>query len=745
MTKFLNVFLIILLLSACRNSINKETSEDDVVSFVDPYIGTGGHGHTFLGVAAPFGAVQLGPSNINKGWDWCSGYHYSDSVLIGFAHLHLNGTGCSDSGDIVFMPYTGSEKTEKGTQENPSSGYASRYSHERETAEVGYYAVVLDDYQIKAELTASDRVGFHKYTYPAEATDKRIMINLKEANGDDRVIESYMEQLNDSTICGYRFSTGWAKGTQKIFFTARFSKPVALKLYDDNEPVEGSKLTAVGVKGNVTLSAPDQEISVKVGISPVSTANALLNIEKEIPGWNFKQVAEQTTQKWRNEFSKVSVTGSDIADKRIFYTAMYHAFLQPVIFNDCNGDYRGTDGQVYENAGFTNYTVFSLWDTYRAAHPLYTILQPERVPCFINSMLAIYDQQGRLPVWHLYGSDTNEMIGIQSVTVMSDAILKDFDGFNREKAFHAMKQSMLSDYKGLNYLKTNTYIPSNLESESVAKGLEYAIADWSIAEVAKKMGKESDYELFSERASFYKSYWDPETRFFRGKNADQTWRRDFDPFRSVHRSDDYCEGNAWQYLWLVPHDVNGLIDLLGGKESFINKLDSLFILENSMGEEASGDISGLIGQYAHGNEPGHQITYLYALAGQQWKTAEKVRFILRNMYHDAPDGLQGNEDCGQMSSWYIFSALGFYPVKPSGGEYVIGSPLFDQAVIQLPGGKQFTILAENNSPENVYIRSVTLNGKPYDNVCINHGDIMKGGELKFTMGKQPNQSFGATK
>lgn len=445
---------------------------------------------------------------------------------------------------------------------------------------------------------------------------------------------------------------------------------------------------------------------------------------------------------WNHELGKVSVKSKDNTAKTIFYSALYHAFIQPNTFNDVNKDYRGSDKKEYQGANFTNYTVFSLWDTYRAAHPLYTILQPERVPDFINSMLAIYDQKGLLPVWHLYGSDTREMIGIQSIPVIADAILKGYKGIDYERAFNAMKASMLSDYKSLSYIRTNKYIPSDKEGESVAKGLEYAIADWGIAQVAKKLGKMEDYKLFSERASYYKLYWDSNTHFFRGKNMDGCFSTPFNPFRSTHRSDDYCEGNAWQYTWLVPEDVEGLIELFGSESAFVNKLDSLFHLEQSLGDNASPDISGLIGQYAHGNEPGHHTTYLYAFAGQQWKTAEIVRKVLKTMYFNNPNGLAGNEDCGQMSSWYVFSALGFYPVNPSNGVYVFGSPLFDEAKISLPGGKTFKITTKNNSDKNIYIQSVKLNGKDYPYSYIKHKDIMQGGKLEFVMGEKPNKEFG---
>ena len=710
------------------------------VAYVDPYIGTGGHGHTFLGVTAPFGAVQIGPNNINKGWDWCSGYHYSDSIVIGFSHLHLNGTGCSDTGDILFMPYTGKARTQPGTQQDPLSGYASYYSKDNERALPGYYEVLLKTHRTKVELTASDRVAFHRYTFPKDV-EKHVMINLKDANGDDRPTDTYLEQINDTVIRGYRYSTGWSK-KQQIYFSAVFSQPVHLTLYHDSVQVAGNRLQGLDVKGNVAVAPVVEELGVKVGISPVSMENAMDNIGQEIKDWNFENIVAETTGKWNAELSKLQVETTDTVAKRIFYTALYHAFMQPIMFNDCSGEYRGTDKNIYGDPGFTNYTVFSLWDTYRAAHPLYTLVQPERVPDFINSMLAIYEQQGRLPVWHLYGSDTNEMIGIQSVPVIADAILKDVKGFNYERAYQAMKASMMSDYKGLSYVTDLEYIPAGKENESVAKGLEYAIADWGVAQVARKLGKTEDYEYFSKRALAYQNYWDKDTHFFRGKNRDGSWVTPFNPVHSTHRNDAYCEGNGWQYTWLVPHDVEGLISLFGSKEAFVSKLDSLFLVNEDLGDAASPDISGLIGQYAHGNEPGHHTVYLYSFVGQQWKTAEKVDYILSHMYSDLPDGLQGNEDCGQMSSWYVFSALGFYPVNPSDGMYVFGRPIFDKVVLKLPENKVFEIRANNNSAENKYIQSIELNGQPYNKLYISHADIMAGGTLVFTMGNRPNEQFG---
>lgn len=592
--------------------------QEGILQWVDTRIGTSGHGHTFMGVSTPFGAVQPGPNNFNKGWDWCSGYHDSDSICVGFAHLHLNGTGCSDTGDLIFMPTTGKICVLPGSQENPDSGYASRYSHEREATAPAYYWLHLDDYGIDVELTATERVGFHRYTFPADV-QKQVLINLFNANGDDRATETFIEQQDNYTIRGYRCSAGWSK-QQRIYFTARFSEPVTLEIYKDDKLTAGSSVErGINLKGVARLDNSAREVLVKVGISPVSMLGAARNIDRELPGWDFAATVKATNRKWERELDKVAVKGADDAARRILYTGLYHAFLQPNLFNDCDGAYRGADGKTYPDPGHKTYTVFSLWDTYRAAHPLYTLLQPERVPDMINTMLDIHDQQGYLPVWHLYGSDTREMIGIQSVPVVADAVMKGFPDIDYNRAFEAMKRSMLSDYKGLAWLRTQDYIPSDKEGESVAKGLEYALADGCIALAAEKLGRKEDARLFGRRARFYTSYWDSETRFFRGRNLDGSFRKPFDPFHSTHRNDDYCEGTGWQYVWLVPHDVRGLISLFRSDEAFVEKLDSLFTVEGDMGEQASGDISGLIGQYAHGNEPGHHTVYLYAYAGQRGK------------------------------------------------------------------------------------------------------------------------------
>ena len=719
-----------------------QISRKGILQWVDTRIGTAGHGHTFMGVAAPFGAVQLGPGNFNKGWDWCSGYHASDSICIGFAHLHLNGTGCSDTGDLIFMPTTGTPQVCPGSQEDPDSGYASRYSHQRETATPAYYRLHLDDYGIEAELTATERVGFHRYGFPETPGSRQIVINLFDGNGDDRATETFLEQEDDRTIRGYRYSTGWSK-RQRIYFFARFSIPVKLDIYRDDRPVEGSSVErGVNIKGIVRLPDDTRSVSVKVGISPVSMSGADRNIESELPGWDFEETVRRTARKWERELDKVAVEGADDRTRRIFYTGLYHAFLQPALFNDCDGRYRGADGMVHEDQGHETYTVFSLWDTYRAAHPLYTLLQAGRVPDMVLTMLDIHDEQGMLPVWHLYGSDTREMIGIQSVPVIADALMKGIPGIDSRRALRAMKESMTSDYKGLGWLRRQDYIPADKEGESVAKGLEYALADGCIALAARKAGDGELAREFGRRARFYRNYWDPKTRFFRGRNADGAFREPFDPFRSTHRNDDYCEGTGWQYTWLVPHDVQGLVSLFGSEEAFAAKLDSLFTIEGDMGEQASGDISGLIGQYAHGNEPGHHTVYLYPYVGQQWKTARLVRRILGEMYTDRPDGLAGNEDCGQMSSWYVLSAMGFYSVNPALGIYVLGSPAFDRITLRTHGGKRFTVIAENNSEENIYIQSAELDGRPYPYSYIRHADLLRGGTLRLKMGPKPSD-FGS--
>jgi predicted alpha-1,2-mannosidase len=715
--------------------------ESKSLAYVDPYIGSGGHGHVFVGASVPFGAVQVGPTNIVKGWDWCSGYHYSDSVVIGFSQTHLSGTGIGDLGDVLIMPYTGSVRTSKGTQADPTSGYGSHYSHKHETARPGYYAVKLEDHDIQVELTASERVGFHKYSFP-EGKPAHIIVDLKEGIGWDAPVETYIRQKDEYTLEGYRFSKGWAED-QRLWFAIRSSVPVKqFAVYEGDEKKEGTELKSKFTKGLISFDKAPAQVMLKVGISPVSSENALANIKAEIPGWDFNQVVNSANAKWTKQLAKINVQTKDESAKRVFYTALYHTMIGPALFNDHDRTYRGTDKKVYKNPGFDNYTVFSLWDTYRSAAPLSTLLHTDRVSSFVNSMLAIYQQQGKLPVWPLMGNETNCMVGYHAVPLIADAYLKGFKGFDPNAALEAMKVTSTRDEFGLKYVKERGYIPSDKEYESVSKAMEYAIDDWCIAAMAKKLGKMDDYELYSKRAAYYKNYFDSSIKFVRPRMSDGSFKTPYDPFRSIHEKGDFTEGNGWQYTWLVPQDVEGLIGLMGGDEPFTKKLDSLFEAKSDMGAEASPDISGLIGMYAHGNEPSHHVTYMYTYAGKQWKTAEKVRQVIKDFYTAKPDGLAGNEDVGAMSSWLVLSSVGFYPVNPAKGWYVFGSPLFDKASLQLQGGKTFTVQTVNNSGANKYIQSITLNGKPYTKSYIKHADIVKGGVLTIKMGDQPNYEFG---
>lgn len=701
---------------SCTTSSEQETNR--LTDYVNPFIGTGGHGHVFIGANVPFGMMQLGPSQPSRGWDWCSGYHNSDSVIVGISHIHLSGTGIGDLGDITFFPSV-----------NPADSM-SLFSHENEVARPGYYKVTLDNSGVVAELTATSRAGMHRYTFPASADTAYMAINLKYGIGWDAPVESALTIENDSTVSGYRYSTGWAKD-QKIYFTAVFSQPIIAFEGD-------SSLTRLAFENT---PAP---LLAKVGISPVSVENARLNLEKEIADSDFEQIMEKADELWNKQLSKIQIETDNDVDREKFYTAMYHTMFAPAEFSDVNGDYRGSDGNIYNTNGeFTNYTIFSLWDTYRAAHPLSTIIHPEIQGDYANTFLNIYRQQGKLPVWHLHGNETDCMVGNPGVIVMGDLLAKGFVG-DEEEAFEAMKASMLRDERSLAYLKSYGYIPYDCTDadESVAKGLEYAIADNAVAIAAKRLGK-TDYEgYFANRAKSYANYFDKERQFMRGKSKDGVFRPEFDAFDASHRANDYCEGNAWQYIWLVPHDPHGLIDMFGSEEAFVAKLDSLFVVEGSLGEDASPDVSGLIGQYAHGNEPGHHTVYLYDYAGMPYKAAPILRKIMNEMYHADFDGLCGNEDVGQMSAWFVLSSLGIYQVEPAGGKYVFGTPLFDAATIDVGDGKQFKIIARNNSADNIYIEQVKLNGRPYEKSYITFDDIRNGGELEFIMSSTPSLTFG---
>ena len=689
-------------------------SAQDYTQYVNPFIGTGGHGHVFLGANVPFGNIQAGPTQKKQGWDWCSGYHYSDSTVIGFGQMHLSGTGIGDLGDVSLLPMT-----------NPSQREV-KFSHRAEYVRPGYYSVMLAS-GIRVELTATQRVAFHRYSFPADATKGYIALNLAQGIGWDKMTSCKFKQESDKTITGFRMSEGWAKD-QRVYFVAEFSEPVKL---------EENERDTIGI---FSVASTNQPLLVKVGISAVSVENARENLQQELPGWNFASVVAKANADWNRELSKIAIKTQDERAKRIFYTALYHTMIAPSVFSDVNGEYRGADGKTHKG-DFTDYTTFSLWDTYRAAFPLMTLIQPEMQRDLAETMLHIFKQQGKLPVWHLMGNETDCMVGNPGIPVLVDIALK---GFNVDKkaVFEAVKASAMRDERGMGLLKKYGYIPCDLdpEKETVAKGLEYALADACIAKLAKQLGKTEDYKYFYKRSQSYRDfYFDKQTKFMRGVTSDHKFREPFDPFSTVHRQDDYTEGNAWQYVWLVPHDVHGLVAAFGGEKSFVSKLDSLFIVNGDMGAEASPDITGLIGQYAHGNEPSHHILYMYNYVGQPWKGAEKIRYVLANLYHDDFDGLSGNEDVGQMSAWYILSSVGFYQVDPAGGRYVFGSPLFDEATLNVGNGKTFRVVAHNNSSENKYIQSAKLNGKPYTRSYIDFKDIVRGGTLEFVMGNKPSQ------
>jgi len=718
---------------------NKYTDHKIVslTQYVDPFIGSGGHGHVFVGANVPFGMVQAGPVQFNQGWDWCSGYHYSDSTIIGFAQMHLSGTGIGDLGDISLMPVLGEVQTNR-------EGLCALFTHDKEEAEPNYYSVELEGSGIQVELTATPRVALHRYTFPRDTVQPAVVIDLEHGIGWDSPVEGYLEWDGDRTVKGYRVSTGWARH-QEVYFTAVFSVPVkAVQMYEGTVPVKGDSITTRSAyaravpdlpQGGNSITArrtyarvvpdlpPDGKVMVKIALSPVSMEKAAENLQEELPGWDFDNVRLQADEAWNRELSKIRYETENESHKRIFYTALYHTMIAPSLF--CDHDLID---------GYTKYTTFSLWDTYRAAHPLATIIHPEKMLDYAKTMMGIFDQQGKLPVWHLVGNETDCMVGNPGIPVLADLVLKGFVS-DPERAYQAMKESALLDERGLEWYKEYGYIPYDKDPahETVAKTLEYALADWSVAQVAAKLNDSEGEKLFTQRSKAFVHLFDPATGFMRARSSTGEFREPFSPFHSSHREDDYTEGNAWQYTWLVPHDIPGLMELFGTRESFLTKLDSLFVAEGDLGEDASPDISGLIGQYAHGNEPSHHIAYMYAYAGHPEKTAARVREILTTLYHDAPDGLSGNEDVGQMSAWYVLSAMGLYQVEPAGGRYVFGSPLMDKAVIRVGEGKTFTIVARNNGPENCHIKSIRLNGKPYDKFYIDYKDIMAGGILEFQM------------
>lgn len=724
-----------LCLASCGSS-QKGQEMEDLTQFVDPCIGTGGHGHVFYGANVPYGFVQLGPTSIPQSWDWVSGYHVSDSTVIGFPHTHLSGTGIGDLHDINVMPVVGEVTYSRGDASSYETGLWSYSDRSKEVVTPGYYRTHLSRYNVDVELTATKRVGFHKYTFLGNESPA-IVFDMVNGGCWDKTTEAVIRVVNDSTVSGYRYSKGWADD-QRVFFRAEFSRKFDNVEFIVNDSVkEGDMAKGAQLFARVNFAAGNQEpVYMKVALSPTSEEGAQLNMQTELSGWDFEKTIADAKAAWNKELNKVKVYTTDEASKKIFYTSLYHTLFAPSEFCDVNGDYYGADKQMHKGEGFVNYTTFSLWDTYRAAQPLMTILHPEKMSDIINTMLHIHQQQGKLPVWHLMGCETNCMVGNPGVPVVADAILKDIKGFDTELAFKALKESSMLPERGMEHRIEYGFIPADKMTEAIAYDMEYAIADWAVAQAAQKLGKQEDYEYFLKRSKSYKNYFDASTGFMRGKMLDGSWRTPFSPYASSHREDDYCEGNAWQYTWLVPHDVEGLVECFGSKEAFVNKLDSLFLANGDMGEASSPDISGLIGQYAHGNEPSHHTVYLYTLVGQPWKTADRIKEILHTMYTDQPDGLSGNEDVGQMSAWYILSSFGFYQVEPAGGKFVFGYPNFDKVEITVPAGK-FVIERENKGQQNNYIQGIVLNGTEYKKPWIEYADIMKGGELKFLMGDEP--------
>ena len=738
MQKTLSLFFFLFSL-ICFSQENTATKK--LIGFVNPFIGTGGHGHTYPGATMPFGMMQLSPDTRLDGWDGCSGYHYSDEYIYGFSHTHLSGTGVSDYGDVLLMP-TNSINFSNGA--DGSSGYRAHFSHENETASPGYYKVLLDETNIETELTVSKRSGIHHYTFPKDS--KQIVILDLEHR--DKVLSLEINVISDTEISGHRHSDAWAKD-QRLFYNIQFSRPYKKLEYYSPFGGQGDNPTKAAFEFD---PSDGNELEVKVAISAVDEAGARKNLETEIGDKSFQQVKEEAETAWEKQLKKIEIDASATLSnqsspnrglsgaeahndqKTIFYTALYHTMLAPNLYQDVDGRYRGMDLEIHQSHDFENYTVFSLWDTYRAAHPLYTIIEKERTNDFINSLLAKYDEGGILPIWPLAANYTGCMIGYHAVPVIADAYLKGIRGYDTEKAFRALKHSAVQDHLGLKSYKEFGFIPVEEESESVSKTLEYAYDDWAIAEMAKAMGKTEDYRLFTERAQYYKNVYDPETKFMRGRFRN-TWFAPFDPYEVNF---NYTEANSWQYSFYVPQDISGLINLMGGKAEFEKQLDKLFTAKQETSGREQADITGLIGQYAHGNEPSHHMAYLYNFVNKPTKTQGKVHQILNELYQNAPDGISGNEDCGQMSAWYVFSALGFYPVTPASNQYIIGTPLFESVAINLEGGKKFEIEAQNVSNKNFYIASATLNGKPLKRSFIYHSEIMDGGKLVFNMIGKPS-------
>ena len=707
--------IVLLLLSLACGLLDGRSQR--LTDYVDPMIGSGDHGHVFVGANVPQGMVNVGPTQLETGWDWCSGYHYSGQKIVGFGHMHLSGTGCSDLGDIALMPTL-------QDLEMSREALATEYSHDDELVRPGYYAVRLRRDHILCAMTATKRVALHRYTFPRGSNNARIVIDLSNGVGDC-LEQSRIYQIDDFTLAGFRISKGWAS-RQQVYFLMHFSRPIHNWLSPSADYPYAQATFEVG---------PGDDVMVKVALSPVNEMNARTNLKTEMPDWDFNAVREQALQAWDGELGRVKATFRSDSERRTFYTSMYHFLYAPVVWCDVNGDYMGSDGRVRHGASFCNYTTWSLWDTYRAAHPLATLIMRDRLSDYAQSMMAIYREQGELPVWHLMSNETYCMVGCPAVPVLADMVLKGVEGIDYKEAFEAMKTSLMRDNRSLNRMKQYGWVTWDTgDGEAVAKSLEYFLADWSAAQVAGLVGETSDSAYFYRRSQGYRRMFDPQRQCMRALSTDGRFR-DEPNFNPCHQTRDYTEGNPWQYTWLVPHDVMGLVSCFPSREAFIARLDSLFLADGDLGKDANPDITGLIGQYAHGNEPSHHVLYLYNYVGQPWKTQQRVRQVMSELYSDAPAGLCGNEDVGQMSAWYILSALGLYQVEPCGGRYQLGSPLVEEAVLQVGDGKTFTVRTHGGSPEAIYVREVRLNGKRLSRWWVDYKEIIAGGVLDFYMRK----------
>jgi predicted alpha-1,2-mannosidase len=725
-------------------------SDEDLTKFVKIAIGTGGHGHTYPGATVPFGMVQLSPDTFNDGWDWCSGYHYSDSSIMGFSHTHLSGTGASDMLDFLLMPGTGPSKIFPGSRQNPGEGYRSRFSHEEEIAEPGYYSVILRDYDIRVELSATERAGIHRYTFP-QGDSSHFILDLFHGYGSAPILWADLKILGDDTVVGGRSVKGWAPG-REIYFAMKFSKPFrSSQIVSEDKYLGKEQKEAKGTSLKCLLNfetTKDELILVKTGISGVSAEGARNNLDGEIPDWDFDKVRRNARAAWSKNLSRIKITTSNARQKRIFYTAMYHLMVAPTLFDDVDGSYRGMDGKVHQVPnGLHNYSTFSLWDTYRAAHPMYTLVQSERVPDFVNCLARMTEESpAGVPIWPLQGRETFCMTGYHASSVFAEAQAKDFKGIDFAKIYELLKKRAMSDdYRGLGFYRKLGYIPCDKEEESASKTMEYSYDDWAVAHIAKAAGKDDEAKLLVERSRNYQHLFDPGTGFIRPKLESGQWS---EPFTSTEMGyskqwRDYTESDPWETTFTVQHDPAGLIKLCGGPEKFVEKLDTLFSTSSQLPADAPPDIAGMVGQYAHGNEPCHHMAYLYTYAGAAHKTQDRVRRLLEMEYDDQPDGLAGNEDCGQMSAWYVISSLGFYAVDPVSGNYVFGTPLFDRAEVELGQGKKLVVEAKRTSPGDQYIQSISFNGKPHTKLWFHHADITNGATIVFSMGPKPSQQFGA--